>query len=588
MKNIRNFCIIAHIDHGKSTLADRFLELTGTISKEKMKPQYLDSMDLEREKGITIKMQPVRMEYKGYILNLIDTPGHVDFSYEVSRSLAAVEGAILLVDATKGIQAQTIANLDLARKQNLVIIPAINKIDSPQARIEETKEELSYLLNISPEDIYLVSAKDGTNVANLLDVVIEKVSAPKGQLEKPFRSLIFGSKYDSFLGVIAYVRVVDGEIKSGEKFFLLQVKTQSEAKETGHFKPELKKVSGLSSGEIGYIATGIKEPGKIRVGDTIAKAENIEPLPGYKEPKPMVFASLYPQSAEDFDLLKEALGKLKLKDASLTYELESQETLGRGFRCGFLGSLHAEIVSERLHREFGLDLIISRPSVVYKIINNENEETLIYSPSDWPSPNLIKEIQEPWMKLEIITPQNYLGQVMDLSKGLHGNYIKSEYFTSGKVALIFEVPLREIVVGFYDNLKSVTQGFSSMNYDVLGYKVGDLAKLDVLIEGRKEEAFSKIVRNDDAYDEGKKIVEKLKDVLPAQLYAVAIQASVSGKIIARETIGAKRRDVTAPLYGGDFTRKRKLLEQQKKGKKDLKEKGDIRIPQKVFLEMFQS
>jgi GTP-binding protein LepA len=588
MEKIRNFCIIAHIDHGKSTLADRFLEITSTVSKEKMQSQYLDSMDLERERGITIKMQPVRMEYNGCVLNLIDTPGHVDFSYEVSRSLAAVEGAILLVDATKGIQAQTIANLELAKKQNLTIIPAINKIDSPAARLQETQQELSYLLGVEEKEIFLVSAKTGTNVNKLLDEVIEKVPAPKGQIDKPFRSLIFGSKYDSFLGVIAYVRVIDGQIKQGENIYLLQTKSQSDAKEVGHFKPDLKKVAELNTGEIGYIATGIKEPGKIRVGDTIAKTENIEPLPGYKEPKPMVFASLYPQSSEDFDLLKEALGKLKLKDASLTYEMESQETLGRGFRCGFLGSLHAEIVSERLSREFGLDLVISRPSVVYKLIDQKFREIFIYSPSDWPSETEIKEIQEPWAKLEIITPQNYLGQVMDLSKRLHGTYIKSDYFSSGKVALLFEVPLRDVIAGFYDNLKSVTQGFSSMNYEILDYRKGDLVKMDILVSGRKEEALSKIVRREDGFDEGKKMVEKLKEVLPAQLYAVALQACVSGKVIARETIGAKRRDVTAPLYGGDFTRKRKLLERQKKGKKDLKEKGDIRIPQEVFLEMFKS
>lgn len=588
MQDIRNFCIISHINHGKSTLADRFLELTNTIPKEKMKPQYLNLMDLEREKGITIKMQPVRMDYKGYILNLIDTPGHVDFSYEVSRSLAAVEGAILLVDATKGIQAQTIANLELAKKQNLVIIPAVNKIDSPQARIEETKEELAYLLQISKEEIFAVSAKNGTNVEQLLMAVIEKIPAPKGQLEGPFRSLIFGSQYDPFQGVIAYVRVIDGEIKNGEKIYLFQVNTEGESKEIGYFKPEFKKALALSTGEIGYIATGIKEPGKVRVGDTIAKILNVVPLPGYEEPKPMVFASLYPENSDDFDLLKDALSKLKLKDAALTFELESQETLGRGFRCGFLGSLHAEIISERLRREFGLNLVISRPCVVYKILNQQDKKTLIYSPSDWPQPVEIKEVQEPWVKLEVITPKGYLGQVMELLKNLKGNFIKSDYFSSGKTVLIYEVPLREIIVGFYDNLKGVTQGFASMNYEILGYRPGDLVKLEILVAGKKEEAFSKIVRKEDAFNEGKNLVQKLKEILPAQLYAVALQALVFGKVIARETIKAKRRDVIAPLYGGDYTRKRKLLEKQKKGKKELKEKGEIRIPPKVFLEMFQS
>jgi GTP-binding protein LepA len=588
MNNIRNFCIIAHIAHGKSTLADRFLEITNTVPKDKMQPQYLNSMDLERERGITIKMQPVRMEYKGYILNLIDTPGHVDFSYEVSRSLAAVEGAILLVDATRGIQAQTLANLDLAKKQNLKIIPAINKIDSPQARIEETKEELAYLLNILPEEIFMISAKTGINIEKILDAVIEKFPAPKTNEGNPFRALVFGSKFDSFQGVIAYVRVVDGFINNNEKIYMAQAGAQGEAKEIGHFKPELKKMSGLGPGEIGYIATGIKEPGKIRVGDTIVKDPKTAPLPGYQEPKPMVFASLYPQNAEDFDLLKDALSKLKLKDASLTYELESQETLGRGFRCGFLGTLHAEIVSERLRREFGLDLVISRPSVVYKIINQKNEEVLIFSPSEWPNESFIKEIQEPWVKLEIITPEEYVGNVLEISSKLKGVYLKSDYFTSGKVALVYEVPLRQIVVGFYDNLKSASQGFASMNYEVLGYRAGDLVKMEILVSGKKEEAFSKIVMREEAFDDGKKIVGKLKDVLPPQLYAVALQACISGKIIARETIKANRRDVIAPLYGGDYTRKMKLLEKQKKGKKELKEKGSIKIPQKVFLEMFQS
>jgi len=588
MENIRNFCIISHINHGKSTLADRFLELTNTIPMEKMKPQYLNLMDLEREKGITIKMQPVRMDYKGYILNLIDTPGHVDFSYEVSRSLAAVEGAILLVDATRGIQAQTIANLELAQKQNLLIIPAINKIDSPQSRPEETKEELAKLLGINTEDIFSVSAKDGTNVEKLLEAVIEKVPCPKGSEQGPFRSLIFSSQFDAFQGVIAYIRVVDGSIRTGEKINLIQAKTQGEAKEIGYFKPEFKKAEELRTGEIGYIATGIKEPGKVRVGDTITKTQNVTPLPGYEESKPMVFASLYPKNPEDFEALKDGLGKLKLKDASLIYELESQETLGRGFRCGFLGSLHAEIVSERLHREFGLDLVISRPCVVYKIINQKNKELLIFSPSDWPEHSEIKEMQEPWAELEVITPQEYLGQVMELLKNLKGNFIKNDYFTSGKTILTHEVPLREVIIGFYDNLKEVTRGFASMNYEVLGYKPADLVKLEILVAGEKKEAFSKIVRKEEAFQEGKKLVQKLKEVLPPQLFAVPLQATISGKIIARETIGARRRDVIAPLYGGDYTRKRKLLEKQKEGKKDLKDRGRIEIPPQVFLEMFKS
>ena len=604
MENTHNLVIISHIDHGKSTLADRLLELTGTIPKEKMREQFLDSMDLERGRGITIKMHPVRMTYilnsKFYILNLIDTPGHVDFSYEVSRSLVAVEGAILLVDATKGIQAQTLANLELAKKQNLVIIPAVNKIDSPQAKIGETKTDLAKLLNILEKEVFEISAKYGTNVEKLLKSVIEKIPCPKGNPEKPLRALIFDSKYDPFKGVIAFVRVIDGKISSGEKIYLIQTKTEGEAKEIGYFRPELVETYELKAGEIGYIATGIKTPAKVRVGETITKISNlnVEPLPGYQTPKPMVFASIYTENPDDFDLLKTALAKLKLNDASLSFEPEMREFLGRGFRCGFLGTLHAEITSERLSREFSLSLIISTPSVVYRVINQKNQEISIYSPSDWPPQDEIKKIKEPWARLEIITPQNFLGRVLEILKGTEGKSIETRYFGLNKVLLIYEVPLREIIVGFYDNLKGQTQGFASMNYEFLdsnppttqqglGYRPADLVKLEILIAGGREEAFSKIAPRTKAYQEGKRMVEKLKKILPSQLFSVPLQAVVSGKIIARETIKAKRRDVIAPLYGGDYTRKRKLLEKQKRGKKELKEKGRIRIPPKVFLEMFQ-
>ena len=604
MENTHNLVIISHIDHGKSTLADRLLELTGTIPKEKMREQFLDSMDLERGRGITIKMHPVRMTYilnsKFYILNLIDTPGHVDFSYEVSRSLVAVEGAILLVDATKGIQAQTLANLELAKKQNLVIIPAVNKIDSPQAKIGETKTDLAKLLNILEKEVFEISAKYGTNVEKLLKSVIEKIPCPKGNPEKPLRALIFDSKYDPFKGVIAFVRVIDGKVSSGEKIYLIQTKTEGEVKEIGYFKPELVETYELKAGEIGYIATGIKTPAKVRVGETITKISNlnVEPLPGYQTPKPMVFASIYPENPDDFDLLKTALAKLKLNDASLSFEPEMREFLGRGFRCGFLGTLHAEITSERLSREFSLSLIISTPSVVYRVINQKNQEISIYSPSDWPPQDEIKKIKEPWARLEIITPQNFLGRVLEILKGTEGKSIETRYFGLNKVLLIYEVPLREIIVGFYDNLKGQTQGFASMNYEFLdsnppttqqglGYRPADLVKLEILIAGGREEAFSKIAPRTKAYQEGKRMVEKLKKILPSQLFSVPLQAVVSGKIIARETIKAKRRDVIAPLYGGDYTRKRKLLEKQKRGKKELKEKGRIRIPPKVFLEMFQ-
>jgi len=587
MEKIRNFVIISHIDHGKSTLADRFLELTKTVEAKKMRPQFLDLMDLERERGITIKMQPVRMKYKEYILNLIDTPGHVDFSYEVSRSLAAAEGAILLVDATKGIQAQTLANLELAQKQNLVIIPAVNKIDLAQAQTEKVKEELAKLLNIPTGEVFTISAKNGTNVEQLLEAVVKKTPPPKGEIKKPFRALIFDSKYDSFKGVIAYVRMIDGQISANEKFYLLQAKTESEVKEVGFFIPELKPTLQLKTGEVGYIATGIKESGKVRVGDTIVKTPNLEPWPEYKEPQPMVFASIYPEDPNDFDLLKEALFKLKLNDASLVFEIEAKEVLGRGFRCGFLGTLHAEIVSERLKREFGLNLIVSTPSVVYKIINKNDKEVFVYSPSDWPSPAEIKEIQEPWARIEIMTPHNYYGRVSELLKNLAGRHIETKYFSLERLLLIYEFPLRGIITGFYDKLKGTTQGFASMNYKILGYRSGDLVKLEVLIAGEKEEFFSRIINRKEAYLEGKKQLSKLKEVLPAQLFAVALQAQMEGRIIVRETIRAKRRDVIAPLYGGDYTRKRKLLEKQKKGKRELKEKGRVIIPSRVFLEMFK-
>jgi len=589
MNNIRNFVIFSHIDHGKSTLADRFLEITKTIPKSKMRSQFLDMMDLEREKGITIKMQPVRMNWKGYILNLIDTPGHVDFNYEVSRSLAAVEGGILLVDATKGIQAQTLANLDLVQKQNSVIISAANKIDLAHAQIEETREDISKILNVSKDKIFAISGKKGTNVEKLLQSVVDKVPPPKGDENKPLKALIFDSKYDSYKGVIAYVRLFDGNVKAGDKIYLMQAKTHTQVKEVGYFSPELKVSQELKAGEIGYIATGLKEATDVRVGETITiqGSKEIEPLVGYKEPKPMVFASIYPKDPNDFEIIADAFKKLKLNDASLTFERERKEFLGRGFRCGFLGSLHAEIICERLKREFGLDLIISTPSVLYKIIDRKNNEKMIYSAGDWPERVGIKEAQEPWMKLEIITPVNYLGSVSKLLKNSKAVQIENRYLSSKKLLLIYEAPLRKIIVGFFDKLKGASQGFASMNYEILGYRPADLVKLDILIAGEKEDIFSKIVEEHESYQEGKKIVSKLKEILPPQLFSVSIQAAISGRIIARETIKARRRDVTAPLYGGDVTRKRKLLERQKKGKKKLKARGHVNIPSKVFLEMFK-
>lgn len=594
---IRNFVIISHVDHGKSTLADRFLELTGTVKKDKLEAQYLDGMDLEKERGITIKMTPVRMDYKGYVLNLIDTPGHVDFGYEVSRSLEAVEGAILLVDVMQGIQAQTLANLDLARKQNLKIIPAINKIDLPGADIDKAKLDLASLLQISPDEIFAISAKSGINVETLLNEVIDKVPSPEGDPQKPLKALVFDSKYDPYQGVIAYVRLFDGRAVYNDKLFLIQNKVEGFVKETGFFKPELAKSADINAGEIGYIATGIKDPEKVRVGETItlAAAYNekmkvflVDALPGYDEPKPMIFASVFPEDADDFDNLKVALTKLKLNDPAFVFEPEMKEFLGRGYRCGFLGTLHAEIVCERLFREFDLNLIISSPSVVYKIKNDRGQEITVYTTSDWPDPASIKESFEPWVKLEIVTPIDYLGPISDMTKEYQANYLATDYVGNEKLLLSYEIPLRRIVSGFYDTLKGVSQGYASMNYEMIGYRPANLVKLDILINGEREEAFAKIVPEADAGYEGRKITSKLKDTLPTQMFALPIQAVLGGKVVARETLGAKRRDVTAPLYGGDVTRKNKLLKKQKEGKKKLQARGQVHIPSKVFMAMFKN
>ena len=595
MDKIRNFVIIAHIDHGKSTLADRFLEITNTVPRGKMKPQFLDTMDLEREKGITIKMQPVKMRYEfngaTYVLNLIDTPGHIDFSYEVSRSLAAVEGAILLVDATKGIQAQTLYNLELAKKQGLVIIPVINKIDSINARTEDSAKELATLLNIQPDEIIKISAKDGTNVKDVLGMVITKVPPPKGDPNGSLRALIFDSKYDAYKGVVAFVRIRDGKIRQGEKIFLMAERERGEAKEVGFFSPALVASSEMKTGDIGYIATGIKEPGKVKTGDTITiypVSKELEPLPGYKNPQPMVFVSMYPDDSDEFDLLREALFKLKLNDASLEFELESKESLGRGFRCGFLGSLHAEIIAERLKREFELSLVVSSPSVIYKIIDKKDKEYLIRSAADWPKdPSQIKETQEPWARLEIMTPLMFLGKVMEVIDGIGAEHRDKKYFGQDKILLICEAPLREIIVGFYDNILRSTQGYASLAYEVVGFRKTPLEKIEVLIAGNKEEAFSQIIPTEKAYQEGSRLAKKLKEVLPPQQFSVVIQIVISGRVVARETIRARGRDVIAPLYGGDYTRKRKLLERQKKGKKELKEKAQIKIPTSVFFDILK-
>jgi GTP-binding protein LepA len=569
-EKIRNFVIFAHIDHGKSTLADRFLEITKTVDARKMRPQYLDRMAIERERGITIKMQPVRMEWNGYILNLIDTPGHVDFSYEVSRSLAAVEGAILLVDATQGVQAQTLTNLEMARKENLTIIPVINKIDLPTAELEKTKHEIENLLGIKKEEIIMISAKTGKNVEKALEEVIKKVPSPKDEKNEDLRAIIFDSEYDAYKGVIAYVRIFNGKVKTGDNIFLMQSKTKTEALEIGFFKPELFSSEGLDKGEIGYIATGLKEIEKCRVGDTIT-VENarfkIQSLRGYHEPQPVVFASFYPIDSDSYDLLRDGLGKLKLNDASLSFTPESSGTLGRGFRCGFLGMLHLEIVSERLKRDYNLDLVITSPSVVYK---KSGEKT-----------------EEPWIEMEIITSSGYVGQVNNLLGGFPGVFKDTRWLTEEKVVIIYDGPLDIILRGFYDKLKNVSSGYASMAYTLLGYREADLVNLEILINHEKVEAFSKMVRKEEAYKEGKRIVELLKENLPMYQFAIPIQASVDGRVLARETKKASRKDVTGYLYGGDVTRKRKLLEKQKRGKKKMAQIGKITIPSEVFLKILK-
>ncbi|HEY4507100.1 MAG TPA: translation elongation factor 4 [Candidatus Paceibacterota bacterium] len=593
MQNIRNFCIIAHIDHGKSTLADRFLDITGTIEKRKMQEQFLDQMDLERERGITIKLQPVRMEYvldgRHYTLNLIDTPGHVDFSYEVSRSLAAVEGAILLVDATKGVQAQTIANLNLARKQGLVIIPIINKVDLANARSAEVEEEIRYLMDDDKVEILKISAKTGEGVAAVLESVVRLVPSPQAS-DTPFRALIFDSAFDTYKGVVAYVRVFNGNINSGDKIKLFASGAASDVVEVGFFVPQLKKEKQISVGEIGYIATGLKNPGQVRVGDTIFKSEDIsqiQPLAGYKEPRPMVFASFYPESSENYDELKDALSKLKLTDASLVFEPESSPALGRGFRLGFLGMLHIEIISERLRREFKLNLIISTPSVEYHVTSKKDEILKIRSAAMLPDPSTMDKIEEPLVSLEIITPVDYVGQLMNLVAECRSEYIATEYLSKEVVILKYKIPLGEIVTDFYDKLKSISSGYASMIYEPAEYKVADLVRLDILVAGDVVEPFSKIVPRERAQFEGRRIVEKLKDVLPRQWFVVTLQAAIGGKVLAREDISALRKDVTGYLYGGDVTRKKKLLEKQKRGKAKMKERGKVEIPQGVFLEMLK-
>ncbi|PIR73727.1 MAG: elongation factor 4 [Candidatus Moranbacteria bacterium CG10_big_fil_rev_8_21_14_0_10_35_21] len=592
-RNFRNFCIIAHIDHGKSTLSDRLLEITKTVEKRKMKEQLLDQMDLERERGITIKLQPVRMEYnynnEPYILNLIDTPGHVDFGYEVSRSLAAVEGAVLLVDATKGVQAQTLSNLYAAIEQGLEIIPAVNKIDLPNADVKKTKREITHILDCSEDEILEVSGKSGEGVAKLLEAIIKHIPHPKGDQDKKSRALIFDSKYDSYKGVMAYVRVVDGQIKSGDKIFLLEGKMESDVIEMGFFKPQYKIAQQLSAGDIGYIATGFKSVEHCRVGDTITLSKfksQISKLPGYKDVKPMVYASFYPIEGDDYNLMRDALDKLKLNDAAFTFEPESNQALGRGFRCGFLGMLHLEIIQSRIIREFEISPTITTPSVVYEIKLREdsrNERIKIFSPTDMPDPSLIEEIFEPCVNLDIVSPSKYLGSIMEVMKNTRSEYKDTEYIDNERMIIKFICPLSEVITNLHDDLKSASSGYASMNYEVSEYRKYDLIKLDIFVAGEKIESFSRIIPKERAHSEGKRMVEKLKNVIPKQNFQITLQAAVGGKIIARETISAFRKDVIAKLYGGDVTRKKKLLEKQKKGKKKMKNIGKVNIPAEAFL-----
>lgn len=587
LERIRNFAIAAHIDHGKSTLADRMLELTGTIAKNKMKEQLLDQMDIERERGITIKLQPVQMNWKGYQLNLIDTPGHVDFSYEVSRSLAAVEGVVLLVDATQGIQAQTLSNFYLAKKQNLKIIPVINKIDMPAADPEKIAAEMVEILEVTEAEILKISAKEGTNIERLLDSIIEKIPAPKSsQGEK--RALIFDSSFDPFKGVIAFVRVFDGNFTQNEIVKFIGTKAKAALVETGVFKPQLLSTSSLNEGEIGYLATGLKDVSLVRVGDTVTGAGEKESaqLPGYREVRPMVFAGFYPADNDKFPILKDGLEKLKLNDASLTFEADSSTALGFGFRCGFLGLLHFEVVQERLEREYNLDLVASSPTVKYQIELTNGSEIEISNPTKFPAPNEIAKLKEPIISSTIVSRADYLGGILELLNNRRATVTDIRYVSS-QVLIEFTLPLAEVVSDFYDRLKSISSGYASFDYELAGWEEVEAVKMDILVAGDVVDALSQIVVKKKAEETGRKLVDKLKEVLPRQNFEVSIQAAIGGKIIARADVPAFRKDVTAKLYGGDVTRKNKLLDKQKKGKKRLKQFGKVQIPQEAFLSILK-
>ena len=584
-EKIRNIAIIAHIDHGKSTLADRMLELCGAVDPRQMRAQYLDSMELERERGITIKLQSVRLQHKETTINLIDTPGHVDFGYEVSRSLAACEGVILLVDAAQGIEAQTLANTFLALENDLEIVVALNKIDLPAAEPDLYASELEQVLGIKSDEILRVSAKTGEGVSKLLDKVVEKVPCPEGDTSAPLQALIFDSHYDQYRGVVSSIRVVNGRISQGEKVHFMQSGTGAIIEEIGVRTPDLKTVKSLAAGEVGYLIAGIKDVGEARSGETITSAGVMAemPLEGYREPKPMVFSGLYPMDGDDYPTLRDALEKLRLNDSSFTYEPETSSALGFGFRCGFLGLLHMEIVRERLEREFDLTLISTAPSVEYRLTLTNGQVEYVDNPSDVPQSNNMSQIEEPYLLASVITPSSYTGTLMDLCQSRRGELVKMEYLSPERVELSYRLPLAEVVLDFFDQMKSRTQGYASMDYESDGYSTSDLVKVEILLQGDPVDAFSSIVHRDKAYDYGQKMTKKLRELIPRQQFDVPIQAAISSKIISRETVKAYRKDVTAKLYGGDVTRKNKLLKKQKEGKKRMKSIGRVDVPQEAFV-----
>jgi GTP-binding protein LepA len=583
LDRIRNFSIVAHIDHGKSTLADRILEVTETLSAREMREQVLDSMELERERGITIKAQAVRVAWKGHQLNLIDTPGHVDFTYEVSRALQACEGALLLVDAAQGTQAQTLANAYLALENDLEIVPVVNKIDLPQADPSAVAAEVADLVGEDPERVLRISAKTGEGVAEVLDAIVERIPPPEGDPDAPPRALVFDSSYDQYRGVVAFVRVVDGRFSTREDLRAMAAGTRFEAEELGFFSPVRSPTDTLEAGEVGYVVTGLKDVSRLRVGDTLTRARHgaTEPLPGYKDVKPTVFAGLYPTDSDDYPELRDALEKLKLNDASLFYEPETSQALGFGFRCGFLGLLHMEIVRERLEREFDLDLLVTAPNVAYKVFTQGGDELEVHSPADMPRE--YERVEEPYIRATTIVPKDYVGTVMELNTERRGRFDHMEYLSEERVMLSYDLPLAEIVYDYYDQLKSRTKGYASFDYDVVGFEEGNLVRVDILLAGDPVDALSLIVHRDGAYGRGRALVDRLREEIPRQMFDVPVQAAIGSRVIARETIKARRKDVLAKCYGGDVTRKRKLLERQKKGKKRMKQVGSVEVPQEAFL-----